>query len=53
MASVLSHDSPLYAVYLAHLLETIISKGDVHESDNSRRADVDIAAREIIELLPP
>lgn len=47
------HDSPLYRVYLIHLLETVISKGDVHESDNTHQADVDLAAREIVELIPP
>lgn len=34
------------------MLETIVSKGDVHESDSTHRADVDLAAREIVELLP-
>jgi len=42
----------LYAIYLTHLLETIVSKGDVHESDNTHQADVDLAARDIVELLP-
>ena len=35
------------------MLESIISKGDVHESDNTHRADVELAAREIVELLEP
>ena len=52
IATSLEHDSPLYPIYLIHLLETIISKGDVHESDNSRKADIDLAAREILELIP-
>lgn len=34
------------------MLETVVSKGDVHESDNTHQADVDLAAREIVELLP-
>jgi len=42
----------LYPIYLTHLLEAIVSKGDVHESDNTHQADVDLAAREIVELLP-
>ncbi|KAL8874475.1 MAG: hypothetical protein Q9174_000168, partial [Haloplaca sp. 1 TL-2023] len=46
-------NSPLYPVYLAHLLECVISKGDVHESENSHQADVELAAREIAELLEP
>ena len=49
----MNHDSPLYQIYLVHLLETIVSKGDVHETDNTHQADVDLAAREIVELLPP
>ena len=39
-------------MFLIHLLETIVSKGDVHESNNSRKADVDVAAKEIVELIP-
>jgi len=38
---------------LVHLLETIVGKGDVHESDNTHEADIDLAAREIVELIPP
>lgn len=49
----LQRDSPLFQVYLVNLLETIISKGDVHESDNTRKTDVELAAREIVELLQP
>ena len=49
----MTHDSPLYPIYLTSLLETIISKGDVHESENTHHADVDLAAREIAELLLP
>ena len=52
IANSLRHESPLYPVYLIHLLETIISKGDVHESDNSHKSDIDLAAREIVELVP-
>lgn len=48
----MKHDSPLYEVYLVHLLELIVSKGDVHESDNTHQADVDLAARELVELIP-
>ena len=52
IAKALNHDSPLYPIYLIHLLETIVSKGDVHESDRTHQADVDLAAREIVELIP-
>lgn len=53
IAKSLQHDSPLYQIYLIHLLELIVSKGDVHESDNTHQADVDLAARELVELIPP
>ncbi|KAI4254880.1 MAG: hypothetical protein LQ352_002851 [Teloschistes flavicans] len=46
-------DSPFFSVYLIHLLESIISKGDVHESDNTHQADVELAALEVAELLAP
>ncbi|KAL8803222.1 MAG: hypothetical protein Q9182_003323 [Xanthomendoza sp. 2 TL-2023] len=46
-------DSPLFSVYLTHLLESVISKGDVHESDNTHQADVELAALELAELLEP
>jgi phosphatidylinositol 4-kinase len=49
----LRKESPLYEIYLEHLLETIISKGDVHQAQNTREADVEVAAREIAQLLQP
>ena len=49
----LQQDSPLVGLYLVHLLESIISKGDVHESDNTNQTDVELAAREIVSLLRP
>ena len=53
IAESLSPDSPLYKVYLSHLLETIVSKGDVHETENTRHADAELAAQEICQLLRP
>lgn len=53
IATSLTHESSLYSIYLTHLLETIISKGDIHESQNTHRADVEFAAREIVEFIPP
>ena len=38
---------------MLHILETIVSKGDVHESENTHRADVELAAKEIAQLLRP
>ena len=46
-------ESPLFEIYLVHLLESIVSKGDVLESDNTHEADVELTAREIIQLLKP
>ncbi|KAF6814556.1 phosphatidylinositol 3-kinase 3 [Colletotrichum sojae] len=46
-------DSPLYDIYWEHLLESIISMGDVHQSNHTKEADVQLAAREIAELLHP
>ena len=53
LSTYLRRDSPLFQVYLVHLLETIISKGDIHESENSHDADVELAALEIAQLLQP
>ncbi|TVY83834.1 Phosphatidylinositol 4-kinase STT4 [Lachnellula suecica] len=53
LSSSLRKDAPLYDIYLEHLLETIISKGDVHQAQNTQEADVEIAAREIGQLLQP
>ncbi|RQM06895.1 hypothetical protein DH86_00000031 [Scytalidium sp. 3C] len=52
IATNLRPDSALYDVYLEHLLEAIISQGDVQKS-NSRDANVDLSAREIAQLLQP
>lgn len=46
-------NSPLFKIYLTHLLESIVSKGDVHESNNSHLSDVELAAGEICQLLRP
>ncbi|MCJ1397105.1 phosphatidylinositol-4- kinase [Xylographa trunciseda] len=53
LANALPPESPLHQVYFLHLLETIVSKGDVHESENTHKADVELAAREIGQLLRP
>ena len=53
LSSRLQKESPLYDIYLEHLLEAIISRGDVHQGQTTREADVEIAAREIAQLLQP
>lgn len=49
----MTRDSPLFDIYLESLLDSIISKGDVHQGKNSRTADVELATKEIAELLQP
>ncbi|RAL63080.1 hypothetical protein DID88_004165 [Monilinia fructigena] len=53
LSSHLQKDSPLYEIYLENLLEDIISRGDVHQGQNTREADVEAAAKEIAQLLQP
>ena len=47
--------STLYDVYLEHLLDGIISQGDVHshQSHHAKESDVELAAREIAQFLQP
>ncbi|KAG4028457.1 hypothetical protein MFRU_021g00480 [Monilinia fructicola] len=53
LSSHLQKYSPLYDIYLENLLEDIISRGDVHQGQNTREADVEAAAKEIAQLLQP
>lgn len=53
LSKTLKTNCPLFEIYLVHLLESIVSKGDVHESDNTHLADVELAAQEICQLLQP
>ncbi|OTA64720.1 phosphatidylinositol 3 [Hypoxylon sp. EC38] len=46
-------DSPLFDIYWDHILEELISKGDVHQSQHTKESDVEFAAREIAQLLQP
>ncbi|KAI9887006.1 MAG: phosphatidylinositol-4- kinase [Watsoniomyces obsoletus] len=45
--------SPLHDLYLVHLLETVVSKGDVQMTKSARRADYELAAEEIAQFLSP
>jgi phosphatidylinositol 4-kinase len=45
--------SPAFEVYLTHLLDTIISKGDAAEVTNKHLRDTELAAQEIAQLLSP
>lgn len=55
IAANVPRDSPLFDIYLEHLLDGIISQGDAHASQSHHRkdSDVEVAAREIAQLLPP
>lgn len=53
LTTALAGSPALYETFLYHLLELIISKGDVYEVDNTHKADVEIAAREITLLITP
>ena len=54
LAESLEKDSPSFQYYLLHLLETIVSKGDVRENDdNKHKADIQLVAQEIGQLLKP
>lgn len=43
----------MFSVYLRNLLESVISRGDIHESESTHQADIELASREIAELLEP
>jgi phosphatidylinositol 4-kinase len=51
----IQRESPLFDIYLEHLLDGVISQGDVHasQSHHAKESDVELAAREIAQLLPP
>lgn len=46
-------NSPLYQIYLEHILEEVISCGDVHQSNHAKDTDFEFAAREIEQLIQP
>ncbi|KAF5697833.1 phosphatidylinositol 4-kinase [Fusarium mundagurra] len=49
----LRRDSQLFGIYFEHLLDSIIGLGDVHSSGHTKESDVQMAAKEIAELLHP
>jgi len=53
LSSHIRRDSPLYDIYWEHMLDDIISKGDVYQSNHAKESDVELAAREIAQLLQP
>lgn len=49
----LDSQSPLHRVYLTHLLESIVNKGDVPDPDSERHKEIIFAPRDIAPLLKP
>lgn len=46
-------DEPTFEIYLTHLLDTIVSKGDAQETSHRHLRDTELAAQEIAQLLKP
>jgi phosphatidylinositol 4-kinase len=42
-----------FEIYTVHLLDSIVSQGDAHEGENKHDADVELATKEIAQLLQP
>lgn len=49
----LHQGSPLYDIYWDHMLDSIVSKGDVSQTSHAKESDIELAAREIAQLLQP
>lgn len=53
MSTEISAKDDQYEVYLMHLLDTIVSKGDAPETSHRHMRDNELAAQEIAQLLKP
>jgi phosphatidylinositol 4-kinase A len=53
LAANLDNQSPLFRIFAVHLLERIVTKGDVVEGDTKRVPNIEQAAEEIAPLLKP
>lgn len=49
----LDKSSPLHRIYLLHLLESIVNKGDATELELERRGEVTLSSNDIVLLLKP
>ncbi|KAL4919394.1 hypothetical protein BDW62DRAFT_45207 [Aspergillus aurantiobrunneus] len=49
----LERNSPLYRIYLVHLLESIVNKGDATDLEHERHKDITLAPEDISPLLKP
>ncbi|KAL3477837.1 hypothetical protein BJX99DRAFT_225404 [Aspergillus californicus] len=53
LAVSLERDTPLYRLYLIHLLESIVNKGDATDFEHERHKELTLAAEDISPLLKP
>ncbi|ERF71300.1 hypothetical protein EPUS_03454 [Endocarpon pusillum Z07020] len=53
LAAHLDNQTPLFRIFAIHLLERIVTKGDVVEGDTKRLPNIEQAAEEIAPLLKP
>ncbi|KAL4955055.1 hypothetical protein BDW69DRAFT_161744 [Aspergillus filifer] len=53
LAVALERNSPLYRLYLVHLLESIVNKGDAIDLEHERHKDIIFAPEDISPLLKP
>jgi phosphatidylinositol 4-kinase len=52
MSSAISVQDDAYELYLSHLLDTIVSKGDAPETSHRHMRDTELAAQEIARTMP-
>ncbi|RWA09747.1 hypothetical protein EKO27_g5346 [Xylaria grammica] len=53
IAANITRDSPLFDIFLEYMLEDLVSKGDIHQSNHMKESDIEFAAQEIAQLLQP
>ncbi|KAL4891378.1 hypothetical protein BDV59DRAFT_68911 [Aspergillus ambiguus] len=53
LSTTLKRHSPLYRMYLIHLLESIVNKGDAPDFESERQRDLVLAPSDIVPLLKP
>lgn len=53
MSREISADGPAFEIYLTHILDSIVSKGDAQETSHRHLRDTELAAQEIAQLLKP
>ncbi|KAI1311435.1 phosphatidylinositol 3 [Xylaria venustula] len=53
IAANIKRGSPLFDIFLEYMLEDLVSKGDIHQSNHMKESDFEFAAQEIAQLLQP